>query len=358
MVSLEEWQAFNVELIQAHFRNDNSAASSLPEFVSAELARLSQGCSSDGQHMQAASSGFHPARQSSPSTRKVTRGYGLHVVRDMTEALDRTTSLGSITFHIHGESVPGSTPGETIRRNSVVYVSQNLANNSAATAGIQEMRAIFENSVAVPFIHDWLHRSVSSKTLSASVLSPPSSPVKRLDTHHSGQKNTRLAPLSPSILSVSSLTESLHSRPDTHRLAPLSPSISSVSSLTESLRSSPSSPVKQPDSVHSTRSPHLTLSMPSPSSTSSQSKSNNTSSHSSSSKDSTPTRRSSKLSFSSSMALDTGFVSQDTPDYSALSHGVIDFLDDIGKLLCCRMSVGHLSLESPVQTNIDGLSLI
>lgn len=73
----------NVELIQAHFRNDNSAASSLPEFVSAELARLSQGCSSDGQHMQAASSGFHPARQSSPSTRKVTRGYGLHVVRDM-----------------------------------------------------------------------------------------------------------------------------------------------------------------------------------------------------------------------------------------------------------------------------------
>lgn len=83
MVYTEDWNAFNVDSIQARFLTDNSAASTMPEFVSAEMARLSQGCANDGNHLAAGSVGFHAARQSSPTTRKVTRGYGLHVVKDM-----------------------------------------------------------------------------------------------------------------------------------------------------------------------------------------------------------------------------------------------------------------------------------
>lgn len=209
---------------------------------------------------------------------------------------------------MHGECPPGTSAEEAARRNTTVYASPSLSNNSAATAGIEQMAAIFKDLVAVPFVHDWLRRSVASNTLSASVLSPPSSPIKQLETHHSSKKSVRLAPLSPSLSSASSLTESSHG-------------------------SKPSSPVKRPNI-------RLTPSSPSLSSTSSLTESSHGNARTTSSPASTPTRRPPKqtfpispiarISFSSSFSLDTGHVQQE-PDYSVLSQRVITFLEDIGK---------------------------
>ncbi|KAF7970544.1 hypothetical protein HWV62_23711 [Athelia sp. TMB] len=309
MVDTTEWASFNHTSIEARFPSDNSAASTLPEFVSAELARISHGCASDNNHLVAGAAGFHRARQTSPGVRKLTRAHGLHVVNDMIEALDRTTSLGSVTFHIHGESPPGSTAQVAAGRNVLVFASHNILNNSAATAGLEQMRAIFESSVAVPFVHDWLRRSVASNTLSASVLSPPSSPIKRPDTLQSSQPRVRPSIISPSLSSALSSTES--QRPDPlqsskHRVRPAhsSPSISTASSLTESSHSRVAS---TPPSTPTRRGSKQTF----------------------------PISPGARVAFSSSFVLDTGrpALRQDSeaPDYSVLPRQVTEFLQDIGK---------------------------
>lgn len=83
MVDTAEWAVFDYNSITAEFSTDNSAAGTLPEFVSAELARLSQGCARDGNRLAAGSATFHPARQVNPGTRKITCVHGLHVINDM-----------------------------------------------------------------------------------------------------------------------------------------------------------------------------------------------------------------------------------------------------------------------------------
>jgi hypothetical protein len=125
------------------------------------------------------------------------------------EALDRTTGMGSISFHIHGERAPNA----PIASNVAVYVSPSLHNNPAIEAAILNMRAIFSEDVAVGYSEDWLTRTVDAGYLSSKVLRPQSSPIK-VSRSESVSAQTRAQamrnhspPLSPSISSVSSLDE-------------------------------------------------------------------------------------------------------------------------------------------------------
>jgi hypothetical protein len=90
--------------------------------------------------------------------------------------LDRTTGMGSISFHVHGEWARNA----EIALNVAVYVSSAFANNPAAEAAISNMQAIFTEEVTVSFAADWLTRTVDAGYLPGSVLCPQSSPIKDL----------------------------------------------------------------------------------------------------------------------------------------------------------------------------------
>lgn len=124
------------------------------------------------------------------------------------EALDRTTGMGSISFHIHGERAP-NTP---IASNVAVYVSPSLHNNPAIEAAISNMRVIFNEDVAVGYGVDWLTRTVDAGYLSSKVLRPQSSPIRPprsepVSARTPQAMRNRSPSLSPSISSVSSLDE-------------------------------------------------------------------------------------------------------------------------------------------------------
>jgi hypothetical protein len=144
------------------------------------------------------------------------------------ETLDRTTGMGSISFHIHGERAPNA----PITSNVAVYVSPSLHNNPAIEAAISNMCTIFSKDVAVGYGVDWLTRTVDAGYLSSKVLRPQSSPI-------------RLS---------SSVPVSAWAPPSMCNRSPsLSPSISSVSSLDETV---PTASVAEPTPSHHSRSAH------------------------------------------------------------------------------------------------------
>jgi hypothetical protein len=55
-----------------------------------------------------------------------------------------------------------------------------LAANPNLVDIVNKMKNIFSENIAVPFSHDWLHRSVDAGYLSRSVISPPPTPSKTL----------------------------------------------------------------------------------------------------------------------------------------------------------------------------------
>ena len=145
------------------------------------------------------------------------------------EALDRTTAMGSVTFHIHGETRPGG----LIPNNVLMYTSTNFLNNPAAAIALAKMKDIFTDEVAVGFGDDWLNRAVNAKYLSANVLSPTPSPIKATSANQrhyaSSTYSTNAArerspsPTATAISSVSSLTESAladHNSDDTPAAMP------------------------------------------------------------------------------------------------------------------------------------------
>ncbi|KIM77840.1 hypothetical protein PILCRDRAFT_11730 [Piloderma croceum F 1598] len=146
----------------------------LRPFFASEMARLSAGCASDGLGISTSQQGFHSAWHRDSQSRKLTRSNGFHLVADIIEALDRTTALGSVTFHIHGECAPGASLGNNI----TVHASTMLLNNPGASDGLAHMAEIFRDDVAGAYREDWLLRAVNENYLPAQAMSPPSSPVK------------------------------------------------------------------------------------------------------------------------------------------------------------------------------------
>ncbi|KIM74382.1 hypothetical protein PILCRDRAFT_14527 [Piloderma croceum F 1598] len=169
--------------------------------------------------MSSANTKFHAAWQSDAKIRAQTRAHGLHIVADIIEALDRTTAMGSVTFHIHAER----TASAPIANNVTMFASTNLYNNPTAVVALMDMKDIFTDRVAVAFADNWLTRTVNAGYLSANVLSPPSSPINTSRSsqrrypasaaHSSGAGRDRTS--SPTLSSgstVTSLTESAITR--------------------------------------------------------------------------------------------------------------------------------------------------
>ncbi|TDL14283.1 hypothetical protein BD410DRAFT_846178 [Rickenella mellea] len=119
----------------------------------------------------ARSVGFHDGFQRTAVHRKATRRLGYTIFKDTLCALERACGVATITFHIHGERTPTSVldiPNmNNIARNVTVHTSDNLRLDPTLQQPLANLRNLFYETVAIPFVTDWEDRAVESGHLSA-----------------------------------------------------------------------------------------------------------------------------------------------------------------------------------------------
>jgi len=83
------WFLFHPQQIDLRYQAQarNATPLALRPFFSAEMARLSAGCSRDGFGISPTNPKFHSAWQKDAKTRAQTRAHGLHVIADMVRSL-------------------------------------------------------------------------------------------------------------------------------------------------------------------------------------------------------------------------------------------------------------------------------
>ncbi|TDL13651.1 hypothetical protein BD410DRAFT_846736 [Rickenella mellea] len=151
-------------------------------FERRRFVELTMGWSGDGlggyieRHL-----GFHDAFQRTAAYRFETRGLAYGIVQDTITALERACGVGTVTFFIKGERNPVNVEDGTdvynVGDNVEMMVSDNIECNANLVGPLANIRRMFHESIAIPFVEDWEARALESGHFSTKNIFPEDPPA-------------------------------------------------------------------------------------------------------------------------------------------------------------------------------------
>ncbi|TDL13602.1 hypothetical protein BD410DRAFT_846791 [Rickenella mellea] len=201
-------------------------------FERRRFVELTMGWSGDGlggyieRHL-----GFHAAFQRTAAYRYQTRALAYGIAQDTITALERACGVGTVTFFIKGErnpiNVEDGTDAYNIGDNVEMIVSDNIETNANFVGPLANIRSMFHESIAIPFVEDWEARALESGHFSGKNIFPEDAPVTspttpRTPTRRS-QPARQITPHTPTRPSQS-VTKNTPTRPSQSVSKPHTPS--------------------------------------------------------------------------------------------------------------------------------------